>query len=303
MALKPRYKRRIAWTLVGAVAAAFIALVFIPPAITLNFMKPELTAAVLEQTGIDAEFNGDVNFSMLGHTTIVARDITVPFGTIHSVMFSVPWLSVFNPRDTKLSGPISLYGANLVVRNLDAINFRTKIVFYNSIVSFHNHDYEIIRGELNNGRFTGTVRTNQHKYDVTYENDDFKIRNQNNKLEIVGKLYSDGSARGQMSIITDNVNRWFEFQEPKINETVDLTMNFEWDGGVGFNFTDINANNMSGNIRLYPDGRRDIDLTAHNMDFDFSFLTEPNNVLHGVNLKLDFYGNIKFLYKKQFERF
>ena len=295
MALKPRYKRRIAWTLVGVVVAAFIALIFVPPAITLNYMKPELTAAVYNRTGISAQFNGDVNFSMLGRTTIVARDIVVPFGTVHSAMFSVPWLSVFDPKDAKLSGPISLYGAHFEINNLNAINFQTKITLYNSVIRFHSHDYDIIRGELENGRFTGTVRTNQHKYDVTYANDEFVIRNQNNKLEIVGQLYADGSARGQMSIITDNVNRWFEFQEPKINETVDLTMNFEWDGGIGFNFTDITANNMSGNIRLYPDGRRDIDLKANDMDFDFSFLTEPNNVLRGTNLKLDFYGNIKFL--------
>ena len=298
MALKLKYKRRIAWTLVGIVAAAFVALVFVPPAITLNFMKPELAAVVHEQTGIDAEFNGDVNFSMLGRTTIVARDITVPFGTIHSAMFSVPWLSIFDSSYTKLKGPISLYGAHFTINNLNAINFRKKIILYNSVIRFHSHDYDVIRGELENGRFTGTVRTNQHKYDLTFENDEFVIKNQNNKLEIIGQLYDDGSARGQLSIITDNVNRWFEFQEPKINETVDLTMNFEWDGDVGFNFTDITANNMSGNIRLYPDGRRDIDLTARDMDFDFSFLTEPNNVLRGVNLKLDFYGNIRFLDKK-----
>ena len=295
MALKPRYKRRIAWTMVGIVAAAFIAFIFVPPAITLNHIKPELSAIVMDQTGVSAEFNGDVNFSMLGRTTIVARDITVPFGTIHSAMFSVPWLSIFDSSYAKLTGPISLYGANFTINNLDAINFRKKVILYNSVVRFHNHDYDIIRGELDNGRFTGTVRTNQHKYDVTFENDEFIIRNQNNQLKIAGHLYSDGSARGQMSIITDDVNKWFEFQEPKINGTVDLTMNFEWDGGVGFNFTDIVANNMSGNIRLYPDGRRDIDLTAQDMDFDFSFLTEPNNVLHNVNLKLDFYGNIRFL--------
>ena len=295
MALKPRYKRRIAWTLVGFIAAVFVAFVFVPPAITLNKIKPELAAVVLEQTGIPAEFNGDVNFSMLGRTTIVARDITVPFGTIHSAMFSVPWLSIFDSSYAKLTGPISLYGANFSINNLNAINFRTKIVLYNSVIRFRSHDYDVIRGELDNGRFTGTVRTNQHKYDVTFEKDEFVIRNQNNQLEIVGQLYDDGSARGQMSIITDNINRWFEFKEPKINETVDLTMNFEWDGGIGFNFTDIKANNMSGNIKLYPDGRRDIDLTATGMDFDFSFLTEPNNVLRGTNLKLDFYGNIKFL--------
>ena len=294
MAIKPKYKRRIGWTLVGIVIAAFMAVLFVPPAITLNYMKPQLAAAVESQTGIKADFNGDVNFGLLGTATIVARDITVPFGTIHSAMFSVPMLSVFHPSDAELTGPISLYGAHFTISNLNAFNFNNKITFYNSTIRFFSHDYDIIRGELQNGRFTGTVRTNQHKYDVTYENDEFVIHNQNNQLEIVGQLYSDGSARGQMSIVTDDVNKWFEFNQPKINGTVDLTMNFEWDGGTGFNFTDIVANNLSGNIRLYPDGRRDIDLVAHDMDFDFSFLSKPKNFMNGTNLKLDFYGNIKF---------
>lgn len=294
MALKPRYKRRIGWTLVGVLAFAFIAIVFVPPTITLNYMKPQLESAILDQTGITSEIHGDVNFSLIGHTTIVARDITVPFGTIDSAMFSVPWLSVFSPKSAEPTGPISLYGAHFTITNLNAIDFKNKITFYNSVIRFHSHDYDIIRGELINGRFNGTVRTNQHKYDVTFENDEFVIHNQNNKLEIVGQLYSDGSARGQLSIITDDANKWFEFPEPKINGTVDLNMNFEWDGSTGFNFTDIVANNMSGNIRLYPDGRRDIDLVTHNMDFDFSFLMQPGEFLRGLNLNLDFYGNIKF---------
>ena len=294
MAIKPKYKRRIGWTLLGVVVAALMALVFIPPTITLNYMKPQLETAVKTQTGIDAEFNGDINFSLLGRATIVARDIVVPFGTVHSAMFSVPWLSVFHPTDTELTGSISLYNARFKINNLDAIDFKNKIVFYNSIINFRSHDYEIIRGVLDKGRFTGTVRTNQHKYDVTFENDEFVIRNQNDHVKIVGRLYSDGSARGQMSIVTDDVNKWFEFPEPRINETVDLTMNFEWDGGVGFEFSDIVANNMSGNIKLYPDGRRDIDLVAHDMNFDFSFLMQPGKFLRGTNLKLDFYGNIKF---------
>lgn len=295
MALKPRYKRRFGWTLVGVVAAALIVLLFVPPAITLNYMKPQLTSAVMAQTGIEAKFDGDINFSLLGRATIVARDIVVPFGTIHSAMFSVPWLSVFHPTDAELTGPISIYGAHLSINNLNSIDFKNKITLYNSVVHFRSHDYEIVRGELINGRFNGIIRTAQHKYDITFEDDEFVIRNHNDQLKIVGQLYDDGSARGQMSIVTDDVNHYFEFSEPKINEHIDLTMNFEWDGGTGFNFTDIVANNISGNIRLYPDGRRDIDLTANDIDFDFSFLMQPGNILHGVNLNLDLYGNLKFM--------
>ena len=294
MAIKPRYKRRIGWTVVGIVAAAVLAIVFVPPAITLNYMKPKISAAVESQTGITPEFHGDVNFSLLGRATIVARNISVPFGTIGAAMFNVPWHSVFHPTAAELTGPISIYNGNFTIRNLDAIDFHTKVTMYNTHVNFMSHDYDIVRGELVNGRFTGIVRTPQHKYDVTFENDEFIIRNQNNKLEITGQLYSDGSASGQLSIETDNINKWFEFTEPKIKERVNLAMDFTWDGGTGFDFRNIVANNVTGNIKLYPDGRRDIQLSSNDIDFDFSFLKEPGKFLRGTKLNIDFYGNLKF---------
>ena len=43
MAIKPRYKRIFGWTLVGVLAGTAVAVVFVPPAITLNYMKPQLT--------------------------------------------------------------------------------------------------------------------------------------------------------------------------------------------------------------------------------------------------------------------
>ena len=294
MATKPTYMRKIGWITVGVIAAATIAVVFVPPAITLNYMKPQLTAAIESQTGITADFRGDINFSLLGRATIVARDIVVPFGTIHSAIFSVPWHSVFSPTDAELNGPISIYGANFKIKNLNAIDFHTKVTLYNSHVEFMSHDYDIIRGELVNGRFTGIVRTPQHKYDVTFENDEFVIRNQNNKLEIIGQLYNDGSVSGQLSLETDDINKWFEFSEPKISETVTLSMDFVWDGGHGFDFRNIVANNVMGNIKLYPNGHRDIEMTSNDINYDFSFLMQPGKFLRNTNLNIDFYGNLKF---------
>ena len=294
MAIKPKHKRIIGWTIVATVVTAAVAVVFVPPAITLNYMKSQLESAVESQTGINAQFNGNVNFSLLGRATIVAHNITVPFGTIHSAMFSVPMRSIFHPTDAELSGPIAIYGADFKIQNLDAIDFNTKIIVYNSVFTFMSHEYDIIRGELENGRFTGTVRTAQHKYDVTFHNDEFVIHNHNNNLEIIGQLCSDGSARGQFSIETDNINRWFEFSIPKINEHVNLTMDFTWDGGRGFEFRNIVANNVRGNIKLYPDGRRDIDLYSPDINYDFSFLMQPGAFLRGTNLNIDFHGDLKF---------
>ena len=257
-------------------------------------MKPQLAAAIENQTGIRAEFNGDVNFSLLGRATIVARDISVPFGTIHSVMFSVPMFSVFHPTTAELTGPVSIYGGNFKINDLNAFDFNTKITLYNSRINFMSHDYDIVRGELKNGRFNGTVRTPQHKYDVTFEKDEFIIHNYNDKLEIIGQLYNDGSANGQFSIETDDINRWFEFSEPKIPGTVNLTMDFAWDGGHGFDFRNIVANNVNGNIKLYPDGHRDIQLRSSDIDYDFSFLSDPVKFFFDTNLDIEFYGDLKF---------
>ncbi len=257
-------------------------------------MKPQLAVAVKSQTGITAEFNGDVNFSLLGRATIIAHDVTIPFGTIHSAMFRIPWFSVFNPENAKLDGPVSIYGGKFKIENLNAFDFNTKITLYNSRVEFLSHDYDIVRGELKNGQFNGIVRTPQHKYDVTFQNDEFIIRNQNNKLEIVGQLFADGSANGQISIQTNDMNKWFEFPEPKIRDTVKLSMDFAWDGGTGFDFTNIVANNVTGHIKLYPDGHRDIQLASDDIDYDFSFLAQPGKFLRNTKLDIDFYGNLKF---------
>ena len=55
-------------------------------------------------------------------------------------------------------------------------------------------------------------------------------------------------------------------------------MNFDWDGGYGFEFTDIHANELRGNITLKPEGFRIIQLSANNVKYDLSFLTKPNEV-------------------------
>jgi len=294
MALKPRYKRRIGWTIVGVIVAAALALVFIPTAFTLNNMKSELVSTVKAQTGLPIDIRGNIKFSLLGRATVVAHDIVLPFGTIDAAAFDVSFYSVFHPHHSKLIGPISIYNAHFNVDSLHTVDFHLPITLYNSRITFMSHDYDIIRGELINGRFNGTVRTAQHKYDVTFENDEFIIRSQNSKLEIIGKLFDDGSAAGQLSIDTDDINKWFEFSKPKIDFPVNLTMDLQWDGGRGFDFRNIVANNTTGNIKLYPDGRRNIQLYSDDIDFDLSFLSNPGNLLFNTNLNIDFHGKLKF---------
>ena len=294
MAIKPRYKRRFGWTVVGIVVAAALAIIFIPTAFTLNNLKTELESAVKAQTGLTIDIRGDINFSLLGRATVVAHDIVLPFGTIDAGAFDASFHSIIHPHQARLTGPISIYGAKFKVDSLYTVDFHVPVTLYNSRIEFMSHDYDIIRGELTNGRFNGTVRTPQHKYDVTFENDEFIIRNKNVNLELIGKLFDDGSAAGQLAIETDNINDWFEFSKPRIDFPVNITMDLQWDGGRGFNFRNIVANNVTGNIKLAPDGHRDVQLYSDDFDYDLSFLADSPKLLHNTNVNVDFYGNLKF---------
>ena len=295
MALKPRYKRRIFWTAVTVIGIAALSVVVIPPMINLNALKPKLQSAILHQTGITTNIRGDVHFSLLGRATIVAYDVTTPMGTINNVAFSVPLIDIFDLQSANLTGDIQIHGGNIHIDTLQSPSINHNIDIYSTNVEFMGKEYDIIRGRLSNGELTGTVRTDQHKYDISFTDNEFYIHNHTNNLDIYGQLYSDGTASGRLSIDTDNINRWFEFSEPKINQRIRMTTNFEWDGGYGFKFSDIYANDtVTGNINLMPDGARQIKLAATDLDFDFSFLAQPSNLLHRTSYDLDFYGNLKF---------
>ena len=293
MALKPRTRRRIIWATICLIAATFLAFIIVPPLVSLNSLKPRIQAVIQRQTGIPAEIGGDINFSLLYRATIVAHDIRIPNGDVKRVMFTVPLRYIFNLSAAPLDGVIAVDGARITVDSLSPMSIHNNLLLTNSTVRFLDKDYDIIRGTFYSGRFVGNIRTDQHRYEIDFENDEFTIRNRNNSLEIHGQIYSDGTARGEMSIATDNVNKWFDFSEPKIDRHIDLTMNFDWDGAYGFDFTNIQGNGFEGTIKLYPDGRRYIKLNAKDLDYDLSFLMHPMEMFRNTTFDVDFYGNLK----------
>lgn len=295
MALKPRYKRRIIWTGVSIFTITALAIIVVPPMITLDGIKPQIINAISEQTGQTAEISGDIHFSLLGRATIVAHDVTVPIGHIDSLIFTVPLSKIFNISGAEIGGNIAIYGANIKIDSLAAPDFGHNIDIYNSTVWFHNKNYEIVRAKLTDGTLSGTVRTDDHKYDLNFYDDQFVIRNYDNKLEINGQLFSDGTAAGTLEIRAPDINEWFDFSYPRINKVISLSMNFAWDGEYGFDFSNIKSDDFSGNIKLYPNGDRDIELKSDNMYFDFSFLTNPTKVSKRTTLDLDFYGKMQFM--------
>lgn len=294
MALKPRTKRRIFLYIASLIGAAAIAVVVVPPMITLNNMAPRIERAIAEQTGITAKIQGKINFSLLGGATIVAHDIAFDGGHVDAALVRVPLASLFDLDNAPLTSNLIVYGANVTVTHLVALDIPNEISVHNSTVEFLGKDYEIIQGTLVGGTLRGIVRTNQHKYEINFTGDEFVIKNRTNDLLITGQLFSDGSAHGHFSIKTDDINTWFEFAEPKINRPIKLSMNFDWDGGYGFVFSDIRGDNFTGNIELMPDGRRNIQITARDLDYDFSFLARPGRLFYETTFNLDFTGDLSF---------
>lgn len=292
--MKPRYKRRIFWTGVSVVAAGALALVIVPPFVNLNNLKPKIEAAVLEQTGLSAKIDGNVNFSLLGGATIVAHNVMLDKGTMEHVLFSIPMSKMFNLQSAELTGDIFVYGAHFDVKELTPPKFTNNIDFKNSVISFKGKDYEIIQGTLSDGLLRGVVRTDQHKYEFDSDGDEFHISNKTNNLNIQGRLYSDGSAHGTLSIDTDKINEWFEFSEPRITGQVKVTMDFDWNGNYGFKFSNIRGDNFRGQIELFDDGKRDIQLVATDTNFDLSFLLGQTGVFYNTAFNLDLYGSLKF---------
>ncbi len=294
MAKKPKNKRKLFWSVISGIITLVLVVLLVPPMITLNSLKPIIEKSIHEQTAVPLKLNGDIHFSLIGGTTIVAHDVSIPTAQIGSVLFSIPLRNFFNLAKTHLNGPVVIYDADIQIENLAPASFNHNIEIYNSDITFHGQKFKIVRADFTDGEFHGVIRSNEHKYEVEFIGDTFQIKNKNNNLTIRGQIFSDGSIRGRMSIETTNINQWFGFAEPQIKQLIKMTTNFEWDGHNGYKFSNINSDKFYGNIDVYPDGKKTIQLVSDDANFDFSFLLKPSAWLTHTNLNLDFYGNIKF---------
>jgi hypothetical protein len=300
MALKPRHKRRIFWSIITTIAAVLLASILIPPFITLNSFKPSIEQSIQAQTNIPLKLNGDIHFSLVGGTTIVAHDVQIPNTHIGSILFSIPFRSFFNLKNAKLNAPVIIYDADITVDKLAPANFNHDIEIYNSNITFQGGKFHIIRASFKNNQFHGVIRSKEHKYDVDFIGNTFYIKNKNNNLNLTGQFYSDNSIRGNLEIETKNINEWLGFKEPKINRTVKLSTNFAWDGYDKYELTNISADGFHGNITVSPNGEKTIQLVSNDANLDLSFLAKPTSLLQKTKINLDLYGSITFMnYKFQ----
>ncbi len=294
MSTKHHNKHTFFWIILIIIAVTMALLLLAPVFMNLNSVRPRLETAIATQTGMDVEINGDVTFGIVGKTTILAHDVTTPFGNISEISVQIPFRDLFDIQNATLTGTMSISGAMIKIDSLAPFMKNYNITVKDSVINFLDKDYQIINGIFNNGIFNGFIRTGQHKYDIEFHNDRFVITNKNVDLRIVGELYPTGGAFGTLAIDTDKINSWFEFSEPKINKRVKLFTDFVWDGEYGFKFEHLVANNVHGDIELNPNGWRKIDLSSNNVSFDFSFLAHSTKLLHNTKLNIDFYGDLTF---------
>ena len=297
MSIKPRYKRRIIWSLVSVIGFLLMAIIVVPPMIHLNSLKTKIQNVIFARTGIKATIHGNINFSLLGKTTIIAHDITIPDGFISSCKFSIRWIDMFNIKNAKISDDIVVDGASLSVKKITPFNMKNNIIVHDSKMRFLNKEYEIIDANFSKEHVQAIVRTDQHKYEIKSFDNNFTIQNKNNNLNIAGQLNQDGTATAHLSIIAQDVNRWFEFSQPRIRGHFLITTDVKWDGGYGIDFYNISANGVKGSAQLEPDGYKNIKLNSKTADYDMSFIVKNPEILKNTSFDMDFYGQIKFLDK------
>ena len=294
MSAKQKHTNHFLLFLLSFITIFVLALIIVPPMITLNSMKPKIEAAILAKTGIPTKIHGNVNFSLMGSASIVAHNLSVPNGVVSSVVFKVPMLDIFNLQKATISGEIYVNGASLYVEKITPFNIENKIIVDNSKIRFLNKEYKIIHADFSKNDVTAFVRTDQHKYEIKSTNNDFVIKNKNNNLILNGKLLKDGTAQAHISIIAQDINRWFEFKTPRITGHFPITADVYWDGGYGVKFDNISAKDVHGSIEFKDDGYKIVKLKASNANYNMSFVLKDPYILQDASFDLDFYGKIKF---------
>jgi len=295
--LKPRYKRRILWTIVSIIGALLFAMITIPPMIHLNSLKPKIENIIYNEIGVPATIHGNINISLLNGATIVAHKISLPNGIVSSCEFKIPLHDIFNLKNASMSSDMIVNGADILVEKIVPFDKNVNIIMRNSTIKFLNKEYSVVFADLSKERIYANIKTDQHTYKITSIKNKFEIKNKNNELSISGTLFDNGTATAHLQITAQNINRWFEFEKPKISGHFPIDADVKWDGNYGFKFSNIHADGITGNIILKPDGYKTVKLKSTNADYDMSFILKDTAILKNASFDLDFYGKIKFLDK------
>lgn len=294
MSIKNTFKHKLIWFFGLLLAILAIAVITVPPIVNLDFLKPKIENIILTKTGVPAKIHGDINFSLMGKATIVAHNLIVPNGTVSSCAFAIPFFDIFDLKNARISGNISVSGASLLVDKIAPFETNDTITVHNSNIQFLNKKYNIIDATLSKNYINAIVRTDQHKYEIKSHNNSFIVKNKNNDLSLSGELFDDGTAVAHIEITAQNINRWFEFEKPQITGSFPVIADLFWDGKYGIKFNNISANGITGSVDLQDDGYKIVKLKSDTADYDLSFFLYNPDILQNASFDLDFYGKLKF---------
>jgi len=299
--MKSRTRRKIFWSAVAFVLAVVLAIVIVPPFINLDHLAPKIESAVLRQTGIEIKIAGPVRLSLLGRATISARDVTSSSykGSIGSISFYIPYRSLLDINSAVPTSTIILNYADFEITSLTPPSgVRGSVILYDSSITFLGKRYDHINGVFKNGMFNGTLRTSDHKYTIQSDGDTFMVTNPNVNLNLTGQLFMDErhnlTAVGSISLDTNDANKWFSFDIPKIKGRVKFQSDFEWSGDR-FRFYNISGEALSGDFSgsiEFGNGNKKINIIASGIEYDFTPLLQSAEFIE--NSEINFSGNGKF---------
>lgn len=297
MSIKTKFYHILLWVFAGIIGLFALAIVVIPPMIDLNSLKPKIESIIFNETGVKAQIHGNINFSLMGNPTIVAHNISIPNGVISSCEFRIPLRDIFDIQNANINSDIIINGASFVADKILPYKNHANLIINDSKLQFLNKEYSILHATFSYNSVFAIVRTDQHKYEINLKGNEFTIKNKNNNLDLSGILFDNGTARGNISITAQNINRWFEFEKPKIEGTFPITAKINWNGNYGVNFDDISAKGITGRIALQEDGHKIINLSSKSADIDMGFVLTDTTILQDSSFNIDFSGKIKFLDK------
>jgi len=300
MIKKQKSKFRILWYILPVFALLAISVIVVPPMIHLNFLKPKIEEAILQKTGIPVKIHGNVNVSLLGKATIVAHDLSLPNGVISNCKFSIPFFDIFDIKNASISDDVTINNASFLVSKIKPFDLNIGIILNDSKIKFLNKEYKVISANFSKDKTDAIVRTDQHKYEIKSKGNKFTIKNHNNNLILTGELLPDGTANGHINITAQDINKWFEFDKPRIKGRFPIDADLKWNGSYGIDFYNISANGVTGSATLQEDGYKIINLKSDSADYDMSFIGKHPEILKGMVLNLDFYGKMTFA-KKPFK--
>jgi hypothetical protein len=290
--MKSKQKYRIFWTGAAALAVLAMSYLIIPPLIPLSSLRADLESALSTAAGRPVKIDGDIRLSLLGYPMLAADKVRVEGANIASVRFRVSWPGIFDLKNADIVSGVKVQGLEMDVKTLAIPRFGRKIMISDSVLRYGGREYEVVDGAITDEKISARVRTESHKYDLIVAAGAFVITNLNEALRVEGNLASDDlgnlEARGTLSIESRDINKWFEFPNPKISGKTKASMDFYWNEKGEFDFSNIKGTNgkasFAGRVKLwFKDGVRvhkSVRMKIDNADLDLSFLKDNGEFLY-----------------------